>query len=482
MPAEPLGAGAVQPRPGVALAFAVALLWPTLLNWHPYLFWDTYGYFLQGKAYTQLLLGWSGLTAPPPEAAQGWIGAAGRMLARDPSIRSPSWSLLTYGLATASSTGFWLLALFDALVSALTLELALVRLFGLGLRRRLLILAGMTLLTPLPWYASYLMPDLYAGLLVLAAAFLVFAWDRLRPAERIGTGLLYLGSITFHLSHLLLAAGLLAMAVALPVAGSGRMARLRRLGLPLLAAVGLLLGAGYVGFGAATLTPHGAPFLLARSWEDGPARAYLERTCPSMDWAICPHLGELADTAQEFLWRPHDSYWAMDLPTRAALREEEGAIVLAAVLAEPTAQLRASLAQLAVQLGRFGLDDLVVGRGAAVTPDDYTFVYLPANPAALWGLGGFTRLTYASTIAAAVGLAAWWATRGAQADPTGRQLILMVVAALVMNAAVCGILSGPQPRYQGRVVWLLPLLAGALLLQPAGRLSPAPRAASPSAP
>ena len=57
----------------------------------------------------------------------------------------------------------------------------------------------------------------------------------------------------------------------------------------------------------------------------------------------------------------------------------------------------------------------------------------------------------------------------------------MVVAALVMNAAVCGILSGPQPRYQGRVVWLLPLLAGALLLPPAGRLSPAPRAASPSA-
>ena len=61
----------------------------------------------------------------------------------------------------------------DALVAALTLELVLVRLFGLDLRRRLPVLTGIALLTPLPWYASYLMPDLFAGLLVLAASLLV---------------------------------------------------------------------------------------------------------------------------------------------------------------------------------------------------------------------------------------------------------------------------------------------------------------------
>ena len=247
-------------------------------------------------------------------------------------------------------------------------------------------------------------------------------------------------------------------------------------------AVALLLGAGFVGFGAATLTPNGAPFLLARSWEDGPARAYLERTCPAAGWAICPHLGGFAASAQEFLWRSHDSYWAMDLPTRAAMRAEEGTIVLGALLADPLGQVRGSLSNLATQLGRFGLDDLVIGRGAAVTPDDYTFVYLPNNPAAVWGLEGFTRLVYASTVAAAVGLVVWWLGRGARADIASRQLVLAVLAALILNAAVCGVLSGPQHRYQGRIVWLLPLLAGALLLQPVGRLSPAPRAASPSVP
>ena len=116
---------------GLVLATAFALLWPTLLNWHPYLFWDTYGYFLQGKAYTQLLLGWIGLAPPPPETDAGWIGAAGRMLARDPSIRSPTWSLLTYWLAAraARASGSWPCS--TRWLRRLTLELTLVRLFGL---------------------------------------------------------------------------------------------------------------------------------------------------------------------------------------------------------------------------------------------------------------------------------------------------------------------------------------------------------------
>ena len=56
------------------------------------------------------------------------------MLARDASIRSPTWSLLTYALAVTG--GFWLLALVNALVAAATVELALMRLFGVAAARR----------------------------------------------------------------------------------------------------------------------------------------------------------------------------------------------------------------------------------------------------------------------------------------------------------------------------------------------------------
>ena len=114
-----------------------------------------------------------------------------------------------------------------------------------------------------------------------------------------------------------------------------------------------------------------------------------------------------------------------------------------------------------------------------MTPDDYTFVYLPSAPAA--GLG--PRRVHAAWSTRPRSPRPWgwscggWASGDHARDVAARQLVLAVLAALILNAAMCGVLSGPQHRYQARVVWLLPLLAGALLLQPAGRLSPAPRAA-----
>jgi hypothetical protein len=454
----------------------VLLLWPTALNWHPYLFWDSYGYFLQGKAYAQLILGWLGLLPAPPEAAAGWIGAAARMLPRDPSIRSPTWSLLFYGLAAVG--GFWLVAALNALVAAATLELALARLFLLPAVRRLAVLALMALATSLPWFSSYLMPDLHAGLLVLAAATLAFAWTRLDRLERAGLLALYLLSITFHSSHLPLALGLAALAPLLP--GNGpRLARAARLGLPVAAALAILLASGWLGFGRPTLAPQGPPFLLARSWEDGPARAYLEASCGREGWAICPHLGRLAPTAQEFLWRETDSYWAMDLATRVAVRAEEAAILARAVAAHPVAQLEASLWNTARQLARFGLEDFVLGRGAAVSLEDYTFLYLPAAPAAVWGLGPFTAVVYAATLLSLALLLAELLRHG---SAPMLPAVLFLLAGLVLNAAVCGVLSGPHDRYQARVVWLVPLLAAGLALRPGAGLSPGRPAPAPAAP
>ncbi len=474
MPSPEPGAGD-RPRAAIVLIGAALFLWPTLLNWHPYLFWDTYGYFLQGKVYAQLLLAGAGIGPVPPEAAEGWVGAAGRLLVDDASIRSPTWSLLTYALAAVGS--FWLLALANALVAAATVELALLRLFGIPPPRRILVIAGLALLSSLPWFASYLMPDLYAGLLILTGAMLAFAWAELSRPERLALMALYLAAITFHPTHLLLAVGLAALALLLPAAASDRRRRLARLGLPVPVAAAAMLAVGWLGFAEPSLTPHGPPFLLARSWEDGPARDYLATACPESGWAICAEFDRLAPSAQEFLWRPDDAYWNLPPATRAAIRAEEKAIVLQAVMVEPVGQLRASLKNAAVQLGRFGLDDFVLGRGAAVTPEDYTFVYLPQAPAAVWGLGWFTAIIQVATVAALVGVAIWWL----RAPPrcAGRSLAWFILAAVALNAVICGVLSGPHPRYQSRVVWLLPLLAVGLLVgsPPVSRTraAPAPR-------
>ena len=458
------------------LGGGLLLLWPTVLNWHPYLFWDTYGYFLQGKAYTTLLLAAAGLGPVPAEAAEGWIGAAGRMLARDASIRSPTWSAVTYVLAAGGS--FWLLAASNAIVAAATVELALVRLFAVRPARRLLLFGLLAAATSLPWFASFLMPDLYAGLMILAGATLAFG----RPSrwERVALAALYLAAVTFHPSHLLLAVGLAMLAVLLPGGGDERRRRLAWLGLPVPAAAAVMLAVGWLGFGELSLTPRGPPFLLARSWEDGPARDYLTRSCPQAGWALCAELGRLAPSAQEFLWREQDSYWSMAPATRAAVQAEEAAILRAALMADPVGQIGASLANAVTQLGRFGLDDFVLGRGAEVTSDDYTFLYLPRSPAAVWGLGGFTATIHATTaLALLLVLGLLWRNRRGWA---GLPPALFVLGALLLNAAICGALSGPHPRYQSRVVWLLPLLAGGLLLGTPAPVSRPARALPPAAP
>ena len=183
------------------------------------------------------------------------------------------------------------------------------------------------------------------------------------------------------------------------------------------------------------------------------------------------HIDSLAPTAQEFLWRSDDSYWGMDLATRAAVRREQIAIVVRAIAADPLRQLRGRPCQHRPRRSfSLGLDDFVLGRGAAVTPTDYTFVYLPLAPAATWGLGGFSAVFYASTALAIATPGCAFGDAG-RVNPGDRRLVLFALAALLLNAAICGALSGPYPRYQARVVWLLPLLATALALRPVGSIS-----------
>ena len=365
------GPGNEPCRPGIVLAGTALFLWPCLLNWHPYLFWDTYGYFLQGKAYTQLLLGWVGLGPPPPEAAAGWIGAAGRMLARDPSIRSPTWSLLTYGSPPAAASGWWPGQCAGGGGHGRARAGAPVR----GWRRR----AGCwccrhgradlaALVRQLPDARPLCRPDDPGG------AVLAFAWESLRDVER---ALLAALSDGDHLPQLASAAGmaLLAGGVLLPVAGPGGWTARVRLGLPVLVAAALLLVAGWLGFGAATLDAAGAAV---------PAGALLGgRAGPRLSAGGLPAGGlgdlpriwaSLAGPRRNSCGARRTATGAWIWPTRAAVRAEELAILRQALAADPLGQLSgARSATPPSQLGQFGLDDFVLGRGAAVTPEDYTF-------------------------------------------------------------------------------------------------------------
>ena len=248
-------------------------------------------------------------------------------------------------------------------------------------------MAGMGLLTSLPWFASYLMPDLYAGLMILAVALAAFAWRRSDPgrAER-GAGSV---SAVDHLphTHLLLPWRCCRWRCCcrLPV----RRRAPRALGLPCRSwpRSSCCSAASWLGFGRLTLTPQGAPFLLARSWEDGPARAYLEAACPAAGWAICaaarPPGGHRAGIPVA-CGRQLLEHGSAD-PGRRAGGGDGHPATGAGARSRGAGSGRAG--QWPLQLGQLGLDDFVLGRGAAVTPEDYRFVYLPLGAGSGLGAG-----------------------------------------------------------------------------------------------
>jgi hypothetical protein len=43
-----------------------------------------------------------------------------------------------------------------------------------------------------------------------------------------------------------------------------------------------------------------------------------------------------------------------------------------------------------------------------------------------------------------------------------RAFCLCVLAGIALNAVICGALSGPKGRYEMRLIWVLPLIAGAI--------------------
>lgn len=329
-------------------------------------------------------------------------------------------------------------------------------------RHALGIVAGLTLATTLPWYCSLVMPDVFAGLLILAT-FLLACGDRSRGAIR-RTGLLLLVglSILVHTSHLLIAFALLGALSAwdlwnrawrrhrLPASGG--------LGGALAGSLLALLAGNFVVHGRPSLTGPHPPFLLARVIGDGTAELYLNQRCRTQSYAVCDLRDRFAGTRDDFLW---DVVPNLPAETRDRIREEETRIVLGTVLSHPWLQLEASAGNVVRQLFSFRLHTIgprpFIERNVDRPPlSGYLGSLQHRNRLPLGRLRslqfGFVWLCGIVCIA----LLATRTTRSSRLPGLGA----VIAVGLGANALVTGVLSVPNQRYGARVAWLVPFLAG----------------------
>jgi len=446
-------------RIGTAATASVILLAPAIWNRFPLLQYDTGGYLARW---------YEGYLVPSRSTVYGLF------------------------LVLFARPDFWPVVIAQSLVTVWVLAL-LLRAQGFG-GRPLVLLATTALLcalTTLPWLASILLTDIFAGLAVIALYLLVFADDTLGRFERIALVALIAFAAATHSATFAVTAGLvLVAALAWPFVRIGSGGGIARGAAAVALGALMLLSANFITSGRFVWTPGGIALSFGRMLQDGIVTRYLDEHCPNAKLRLCAHRHELPTDADEFFWG--NSVFDR-LGRFAGLGGEMGAIVKDSLRAYPAWQAEMAAAAVVRQLVRVGSGEGVVNTiwHTYAIVQKFTPRAVPAMRAARQQRGeiGFEAI---NDIHRPIAFAAMlllipimgWAFRaggpmfGVRAEAFADMSRLAAVTALSLlgNAAVCGIFANPHDRYGARLVWLAPLVV-LLACYRAYALRPRPAAA-----
>ena len=408
--------------------------WPALVNGYPIVFSDT-----------------KGLAEMALEPTMGWD----KPWVYGPLILLFHWSRSLWGVVAAQtlivSAVLWLVGQVAGRITAW---------------RHIAIMAVLAAATAAPWFASFVMPDIFAPLCVLSLYLLAWGRPALSIPVRIAVALLAAIAIASHLAHLVLAAGCLAVVLLL------RPRRLLACAAPLALALAWLLGSNLVGNGVLAISPYGSVFALARLQADGPAADYLHSVCPQAGYRLCAWSSQVPMDSDQFLWHPDGPIWGGESgPTLVA--PEASRIVSATLRYEPVEALEAAARNTLRQLFMVSLGDTLTPLYLDSTVGLLLRTYFPPEELARFEHSDQVndRLAAVAAPLAPVRLALlalgaagailviplYWRRR-----PALSGLAALTLVGLLANAASTGALSGPHDRYQARIAWLVvlpPLLA-----------------------
>lgn len=421
-------------RIGAALAATLILLAPALWNGFPLLQYDTGGYLARW---------FEGYLVPSRSALYGYVLAA-------------AWPL-----------DFWPVVILQASAAVWVIALTL-RTHGLDGRPLVLVavIALLAVATTLPWIASILLTDIFAGLAVLALELIVLRADRLQRRERQGLVLFAAFSAASHSATFLVLAALATAALLIslfrrdlvPRAGVVRAVTAVVLG------AAMLLAANYTLARRITWTPGGYGIVFARMLQDGIVHRYLADKCPDPGLQLCKYQHELPLDADAFLWGESvfDGLGRFD-----GLGNEMRKIVLESLAAYPWMQLRAALTAALKQLVKVasgeGVETSIYHTYGMI--EMYTPSALPAMRAARQQHGALdfeainrlhVPIAYLSMLL--LPLIALFGRRRQRYADVGL-LAATVTLAILANAFICGPLSNAHDRYGSRMAWIATFVA-----------------------
>jgi hypothetical protein len=359
------------------------------------------------------------------------------------------------------NSSFWINLGIQALATFWILQLTL-RVLGMGEPLRLLgIGIVLVLTTTLPFLASMLLTDIFAGLSVLALYVMVLHGGRISGIEKCALFAFVAFSAASHSATLAVLLGLCCIGFVAWLFMRGRVPGpgLLQGWLSLLAGAGLLLSANFALSGELAWTPGGYGVAFGRMLQDGIVAQYLRDHCGQEKLKLCPWRNQLPDTADQFLW---GNSMFNTLGRFKGMNDEMTHIVQRSLAEYPAWQAEAALAGTAKQLTMAATGE---GTNAWLGHTYGIFErYIPSQVRPMraanqqrWHLD-FTAVNYlhepvaltSALLLAAIFVWRWW-WRGFD-DLTW--LAATVSFAVLGNAFVCAVISGPHDRYGARLAWL----------------------------
>jgi hypothetical protein len=288
------------------------------------------------------------------------------------SLQSPSFIIagrsVSYGALLYLGEllgGLWASVALQAALAlgAVTLTLKQFKLLNLP---NLALTAGILgLVSSLPFFASFLLPDVFAGLAILAAANLLALGDRLRHWELVFWLSILTAAVVFHPSHLAVLVVLLGAAIFVRLLTT-KISRLGIMMLVLAAAIGFAseIGFSFVIEKVLHTQVSRPPVVMGRIIADGTGAAYLREKCPQAGFVVCKFVDRLKSNSDDFLWATDGVYTPAQISERKALGLEQYEFAAAVLAHDPVGQITATLSDGFQQLKMIGLSDISDGPGA----------------------------------------------------------------------------------------------------------------------
>ena len=417
----------------------LALLVPALLNGFPLVFADSGGYLARPFERT-LALG-----------------------------RSAFYGLF---LAAGIPFDFWPNILIQAGLTVWIIRIVLRELGRPGPGVFVLVMIALTVFTSLPWYAGELMPDIFVPLAVLAFHILAFARNGLRNHEAMLLGGVIAAAAASHMSILGLVGALLLFAFALLVVRqlvdwprphlSGPVAAV-------LSGILLALFSNLAIAGQFAFTPGGSTFLFARLLQDGIVARYLDDHCPDPGLRLCAFRAELPPTADDWLWgnSPLGKLGGWE-----EFEPEARSIILRSMIDYPSAHIRTAFRAAVEQLTTLATGEGMHSRDnwhaeailRKYAPDTFANFMASRQQHDGFDFGPINLVKVPVELAATVMLPiSIFLFR--RSDPRLSRFATTVLFAILTNAAICGIFSNPNARYQSRMAPLAVLSVLLALLE-----------------